>query len=368
MLKLPGSSLSCIITKKTNMEIDFQVVKRYLDGKERKGDEDQIVDWFSDIRFEKDIRKNYRFLWDELVDCADMEECDGSIILGRIYHKMKNDEYKKLPGKKGMARILNVMSKVAAVLFIPLVAYLWVIKASDISSHDKASYSQIYSPLGTRTMFCLPDGSTGWLNGGSHLEFPTKFRRHSREVLLKGEAYFDVLTDSKKPFVVKGEHTDVIAYGTSFNVQAYPEDPEMRITLVSGNIGIYERKDGKVLKLANLKPDQMYVYYPGTSLHRIETVNAKKVIVWKEGKLAFRDEIFSEVVRKINRWYNVEIIIMNEALSSYSYQATFMDETLDEVLKLLQHSAPIEFKDLGREKRSDGTFEKRQIELYYKPS
>jgi len=92
------------------MEIDFQVVKRYLDGKERKGDKDQIVDWFSDIRFEKDIRKNYRLLWDELADCADMEECDGSVILGRIYHKMKNDEYKKLPGKKSMARILNVMS------------------------------------------------------------------------------------------------------------------------------------------------------------------------------------------------------------------------------------------------------------------
>lgn len=350
------------------MEIDFQVAKRYLDGKERKGDKDQIVDWFSDIRFEKDIRKNYRLLWDELAEHMDMEECDGSVILGRIYHKMKNDEYKKLSGKKGMVRILNVLSKVAAILFIPLVAYLWVIKESDISSPAKASYSEIYSPLGTRTMFYLPDGSSGWLNGGSHLEFPSEFRGKSRKVLLKGEAYFDVVTNSKKPFVVKVEHTDVVAYGTSINVQAYPEDPEIRITLASGNIGIFERKDGKVLNLANLKPDQMYVYYLGTSLHRIETVDAKKVTAWKEGKLAFRDETFSEVVRKINRWYNVEIIIMDEALRSYSYQATFMDETLDEVLKLLQHSAPIEFKDLGREKRPDGTFEKRQIELNYKPS
>lgn len=83
------------------MEIDFQVVKRYLEGKERKGDKDKIVDWFSDIRFEKDIRKKYRLYWDELEEPMDIEEYDGSVILGRIYHKMKNDEYKKLPGKSG---------------------------------------------------------------------------------------------------------------------------------------------------------------------------------------------------------------------------------------------------------------------------
>jgi ferric-dicitrate binding protein FerR (iron transport regulator) len=92
------------------------------------------------------------------------------------------------------------------------------------------------------------------------------------------------------------------------------------------------------------------------------------VTSWTEGKLAFRDENFTDVVRKINRWYNVELVIKDEALRSYSYQATFMDETLDEVLKLLHHSAPIVYRDLGRKKRADGTFEKRRIELYYKPS
>jgi len=350
------------------MEIDFKVIKRYLEGKERKGDKDQIVDWFSDIRFEKDIQEKYRLLWDELAGNMDAEECDGSVILGRIYRKIKIDEYNKTPREKGMTRILNVLSKVAALLFIPLVAYLWVVKGSDLSIASETACSEIFSPLGTRTMFCLPDGSTGWLNGGSYLEFPVEFRGKSREVLLKGEAYFDVLTDSKKPFIVKGEHTDVVAYGTSFNVQAYPEDPEIQITLVSGNIEIFERKDGKVLSLANLKPDQMCVYYPGTFLNRIETADVKKVTAWKEGNLMFRDENFTEVVQKINRWYNVEIIIIDEVLRSYSYQATFMDETLDEVLKLLHHSAPIEYKNLGREKMPDGTFKKRKIELRYKPS
>jgi transmembrane sensor len=348
------------------MEIDFQVIKRYLEGTEWKGDKDQILNWFSDLKFENDIRKKYRQFWDELANDTDMDECDGSVILGRIYHKMKNDEYRKLPKKKGMVRILNIITKVAAILFIPLLAFLWVIKGSDVSSSAKSSYSEIYSPLGTRAMFYLPDGSTGWLNGGSKLKFTTEFRGKSREVFLEGEAYFDVLTDAKKPFIVNGKHSNVIAYGTSFNVHAYPEDPSVQITLVSGNIGVFERKNGKFLNLANLKPGQMYECYPGTHLNRIETVDVNKVAVWKDGKLAFRDESFADVVSKINRWYNVEIIIMNKALRSYSYQATFVDETLDEVLKLLERSAPIEFKDLGRERNEDGTFGKRKIELYYK--
>jgi len=350
------------------MEIDIQVVKRYFARKERLGDKDQIIDWFSDIRFEQDIKKKYRLLWDEQIEHEDVDDCDGSIILGRIYQKMKMDEFKALPRNKGTVRILNVISKVAAVLFIPLLAYVWLTRGSDFPIAAETAYSEIYSPMGTRTMFYLPDGTTGWLNGGSGLEFPTEFKGGTREVILKGEAYFDVVTDSKKPFIVKGENTDVTAYGTSFNVQAYPGDKEARITLIKGKIRLSEKLNNKVFHLVDLEPGQMCVYYPETRLDRIEAVDVKKVSAWTEGKLTFRDETFSEVVRKIDRWYNVELIIMDEPLKSYAYQATFMDETLDEVLKLLSISAPIVYRDLGREKRPDGTFERRKIELYYKPS
>jgi ferric-dicitrate binding protein FerR (iron transport regulator) len=151
-------------------------------------------------------------------------------------------------------------------------------------------------------------------------------------------------------------------------VQAYPEDPEIRITLVSGNVRIMERKNRRLVTLTDLIPGQMCEYYPGTGLKHVENTDVRTVTAWKDGKLSFRDEVFTEVVRKINRWYNVELIIMDEELRSYSYQATFLDETLDEVLKLLQHSAPIEYKDRGRGKRPDGTFNKREIELHYKPA
>jgi transmembrane sensor len=349
------------------MEIDFQVVKRYLQGIEKKGDKDQIIDWFLQLRFEKDIETKYRDVWDELAEFTDIDDCDGAAILGSIYHKIRMDEFKNSPRNKGLVRILNIVTKVAAVLFIPLAAYLWITKVNDSPVATGTAYSEIYSPPGTRTMFYLPDGSSGWLNGDSHLEFPTEFRGKSREVLLKGEAYFDVISDKKKPFTVKSKNTVVTAHGTSFNVMAYSGDTESQITLVEGIISLSEFKNGRLFNLVDIKPDQMCIYYPGTSLYRIDTVDTEKITAWKEGKLIFRDESFNDIVKKINRWYNVEIVIKDETLKSYSYQATFIDETLDEVLKLLELSAPIEYKDLGRDKKPDGTFNKRNIELYYKP-
>lgn len=350
------------------MEIDFEVVKRYLTGKEQTGDKEQIIDWFSDIRYEKDIRKKFRLLWDELDKQKDLEDGDRSAILGSIYYKMKQDEFKEISGKRRLTGLFSVLQKVAAVLFIPLVMYLWITGGNDFPARSEIAYSEIYSPLGTRTKFYLPDGSSGWLNSGSKLKFPTEFKGKSRDVFLQGEAYFDVVSNSKKPFIVKGTHSKVSAYGTSFNVQDYPDDPEIRITLVEGNIRLFKRINNKTSNLTDLSPNQMCVFNTSNELYQIRTVDTEKITAWTEGKLVFRDEYFTTIVRKINRWYNVELIIMDHDLRFFTYQATFIDETLDEVLKLLQHSAPIKYEDLGREKRPDGTFEKRKIELYYEPS
>ena len=350
------------------MEVNSQVIKRYLEGYEKEGDKELILDWFSNVQFEKGLRKEYYSYWNEIANKLDLEGYDGSVILGRIYHEIKLEESGKLQGKRVMIRVINNVSRIAAILFIPLIAFLFLYRDNFIPASVEAAYSEIYSPLGTRTMFYLPDGTTGWLNGGSYLEFPSEFTGKSRDVVLNGEAYFDVHSDPKKPFIVSGSNIEIVAYGTSFNVQVYPDDPVCKVTLESGNIKVSGKQDGSIRNSRILEPDQMYIYDIGTFSHKTATVDSKRIISWKEGKLVFKDEPFSEVVKKVNRWYNVNIIIKDEILESYIYMATFEDETLDEVLKLIKLSAPIEYKDLGRKRREDGTFEKRKIELYYKPA
>jgi len=350
------------------MEVDFQVIKRYVEGHEREGDKEIIMAWFSDLKYEKSLREHYYPVWNEIAQKLDLEGYDGSNILGRIYHEIKLEESRTLQGKRVIHRFIHVVSRVAAVLFLPLVAFVYLLYSNNyMPTAGETAYSEIYSPLGTRTMFFLPDGTTGWLNGGSYLEFPTEFKGKSREVLLRGEAYFDVLSDAKRPFIVTGSHIEVAAYGTAFNVMAYPDETISEITLVSGSVKVSGKQDGRVLNSRMIKPDQMYTFDARTSFYKTETVDAHSIISWKEGKLIIRDEPFKEAVKKINRWYNVNISIKDKRLESYIYMATFEDETLDEVLKLIKLSAPIEYKDLGRERNADGTFEKRKIELYYKP-
>ena len=188
------------------MDVDFQVIKRYVKGYERDGDKEIILDWFSDLKYEKSLRKHYSHIWNEIAQKLDLEGYDGSMILGRIYHEIKLEESRALQGKRMMTRFIHIASRVAAVLFIPLIAFLYIYRNNFMPASSETASSEIYSPLGTRTMFFLPDGTTGWLNGGSHLEFSSEFKGRSREVLLRGEAYFDVLSDTKKPFIVSGSN------------------------------------------------------------------------------------------------------------------------------------------------------------------
>ena len=350
------------------MEVDFQILKRYLEGQGTDEDKEIITSWFSNMQSERDLRKQYQAYWNELPIKPENKGYEGSLILDKIYHKIKLDESIELARKRLKKRFINILTRVAAILFIPVVVSILIYRNEFIFSTEEVAFSEIYSPLGTRTQFYLPDGSSGWLNGGSYLEFPLQFKEKTREVGLRGEAYFDVRSNPKKPFIVKGENIEVVAHGTSFNIMAYPKDQIIRVTLVNGHINVSGTKDGIIGKTVKMtEPGYTCSYDLKTSSCETSMIDINKIISWKDGRLVFRDEPFDEVVRKINRWYNVNLIIKDNMLKSYTYLATFEDETLDEVLKLLKLSAPIDYKDIGREIREDGTFEKRVIELYFNP-
>lgn len=350
------------------MRVDYQVIKRYLDGIEQKGDRELILQWFSDLRAESDLRIKYKKYWEDLSREQDLSGYDGDMILNRIYHDIKLKECSIKPGHRIhiLNKIVNVVSKAAAVLLIPLLAYVFIQRDNYISHDSQTALTEIYSPLGTRTQFYLPDGSKGWLNGGSYLEFPVEFKGKTRDVVLRGEACFNVKSNPKKPFVVSGLNISVAAYGTVFNVYAYPDDRQCKVTLVNGSARVGGKLNGQIRNAKMLQPNRMYTYDRVTNKYDIRQVDAYQIVAWKEGKMVFKDEPLSEVVRRLNRWYNIDIVIIDKVLESYVYLATFEDETIDEVLKLLELSAPIEYKDLGRKRKNDGSFTKRKIELYFK--
>ncbi|MDD4192936.1 MAG: DUF4974 domain-containing protein [Mangrovibacterium sp.] len=221
------------------------------------------------------------------------------------------------------------------------------------------------APYGTRTEFHLPDGSTGHLNGGSTITYPVRFNDKIRNVKLTGEAFFRVVSNQRRPFIVSTERIDVKATGTSFDVMAYPDEETTEVTLLNGKVEVFSKKEHVPASLGVLKPNESLIYDATSDFRKIVAGNSEENLSWIDGRLVFKYEPFVEVVRKINRWYNVSLEMKDTLLASYIYYGTFQNETLDEVLKLLQYTAPIQYKNLERKKKPDGTFEKRKIEIYY---
>lgn len=275
-----------------------------------------------------------------------------------------NEILKKINDKPApKIRFVETWRKIASILIIPLLGWsMYVYVSSNKSNSQIPSYQEIVSPLGTKSNITLPDGSNVWLNSGSKLKFPLKFPSGTRNVFLAGEGFFKVKSDKKHPFIVHTNSLSVEATGTEFNVDAYSNDS---ITNVSLEEGVVDIMIGQKY-IARMVPDQNLVFNNTYKSYSVTTVNASNICAWKDGILVFRDEPLENVFKRISRTYNVQIEVKDKMVARQLYRATFEKESLDEILKLLQISAPIKYKRSTREINADDQFNKERIEVLRK--
>jgi transmembrane sensor len=166
--------------------------------------------------------------------------------------------------------------------------------------------NQIATPVGGQYRVVLPDGSKVWLNAMSSLSYPTFFEGSQRKVKVTGECYFEIAKDTRRPFVVEiDDKQRVVVTGTHFNVNAYPNESNIRTTLLEGAVEVHKIGDSSkgILKL---KPgSQSYIGSDG----RLKTmeVSAEEMVAWKNGLFYFKNADLATVMRQIERWYNVEV-------------------------------------------------------------
>ncbi len=278
-------------------------------------------------------------------------------LLLKIQHRIYLEDNRKMK----RIRFLSLVQRIAAILFVPLVlsfvAYIYLSSGSSKTGHS--AWAEIRSPLSGKTHFVLPDGSDGYLNNGSVLKYSVPFEDH-RVVSLKGEACFDVL-HTGEPFHVLTSKLDVTVMGTKFNVEAYSDDYIEEIILKEGKVKV-ATKDGK--ELSALNPDQQFIMDTNTKKFWVKQVDASNYMAWTDGKLIFRNDRLDDVIKKLSRWYNVDFVIKDPELLNYTFHATFMDERLDEVLKLLSITTPITYREEKRAQSPEGGFEgRREIKL-----
>ncbi|MCG6190865.1 FecR family protein [Maribellus maritimus] len=277
---------------------------------------------------------------------------------------------RRIPRNK---KIINWISKAAAILFIPLlIASIWLFdRTHELQSFkdDKINqltgmYNTVSAPVGGRTKAVLPDGSEVWLNSGSSLQYPILSKQSCREVKLKGEGFFKVIKDKAKPMLVTTSGMQVKVYGTTFNINAYEDNPDIETVLIEGNISIkkldekgnpadfeHKMKPGEVGKLNRQK----------NTIAIAKTNNIEIYTGWINGKYVFKNTQFKNILKRLERIHNVKFILEDEKIGEYYFDATLGDQNIDRIMEIFAVSLPIIWRSVSIERNKDQTFSTRKI-------
>lgn len=170
-------------------------------------------------------------------------------------------------------------------------------------SEEKISYNTLFNPRGSRVIdITLSDGSRVWLNSGSSVTYPIVFAGNERQVSVDGEAYFEIAHDASKPFFVRKGNTEVKVLGTNFNVNAYNDEADIRVTLLQGSVQVTNSQSAAVIKpgdQAIVKLDKIAV---------AGNVDLEQVMSWKEGYFRMKGTDLAFLMRQIARWYDIEVV------------------------------------------------------------
>ncbi len=231
---------------------------------------------------------------------------------------------RRISPASGKIKFLRIAGSVAASILICLASWYTY-------DYIQSGTIQTISTLAEIRDITLPDQSVVTLNRYSTLSFPSRFRG----VRLTGEAYFDVEKDTRHPFIVKAESVNVQVLGTQFNVEAYPEDPEIKTTLIEGSVAVSIPEENRRIVLS---PNESAIYNRlQKSLQHEINPKSSNDIVWRNGHFLFDYLPLQEITRQLSHAFNVKIEITDPELRSYHIRANFTNgESLEEMLELLK--------------------------------
>ncbi|WP_080905109.1 FecR family protein [Parabacteroides sp. Marseille-P3160] len=220
----------------------------------------------------------------------------------------------------------------AAAICLVVILTWHVAVSSSPNVKQTVKRQELYVPAGQRARITLPDGTTVWLNANSSLSYPSVFEKE-RKVTLTGEAYFDVAKDKENPFIVSTQSINIKALGTQFNVYSYPDAPYVSTTLISGSVQVYcpQKETESIL----LKPNQQ-LFHEGKKFN-VTNIRDKDDLLWKEGIYNFKSASLRQIIKKLELYYDVKIIVKDPEIFSYIYTGKFRQrDGVLEILRIIQ--------------------------------
>ncbi len=297
------------------------------------------------------------------------------------YEKMKklgfepgiSEEKEKKQYPNHISFLSGVKMKVAAIGFLSVIIIIIAVTVVFLKNTEKAPLivegkawvlkNEVVVKRGSNTQFKLPDGSTVWLNAGSKLNYDKINESGLREVYLTGEGYFDIVRNTERPFIIHTSTIDIKVLGTKFNVKAYPDDKTVETSLIHGSVEVVVKSRPQEIYL--LKPNQKLVLM--NEAYGLKTVKEQRILTasipivtikklsylngdtsavetsWIKNKLSFEEESFTDLAKRLERWYDVEINFRNREIGEESFSGSFETETLKQALEAIRFSNNFRF-------------------------
>jgi len=321
--------------------IPEQLIARYLNGDCSMEDEELLFRW---VKAKAENEKRFLHIKDVWDASWQTSHRDTEQLL-KFYQRQAVQKRSRtwptwLPG-----------AAAAAVLFI---GFLLGSLLQPELGNSQAQVESYYVPQGSKSELVLADGTKVKLNADSRLEISADFSAKNRVVTLAGEGYFEVQSDASHPFTVQTDKFDVLVTGTKFNVSSYAEDQRISTTLSEGKIKLTTIKK----QVVELNPGEKVSFDQQTMQAKLTKTDVNSDLAWVNGEFIFKDIPFPDLVKRLERWYDVKLKYQSKELEAITYSGKFKNqETIWQVLDALKLTSPIGYKKTNF----------REFELIYKP-
>ena len=342
-----------------------ELVTGILDGSATIADQNAFKEW---MKANEENRREFEEIegfWNALEILMNKVHFDSSKGYREFLKFMEQEE-----SEESQKNPLRYFWHVAASLLI-ILGFSYLIWLVSQPVKQQIAFFELNTPNGSHTLLTLTDGTTVWLNAGSKLKYPDKFDKESRVVYLEGEAYFHVKKNPEQPFIVETSEVKVKAFGTTFNVKAYPNEGSIETTLIEGSVVVEGKTSSEAFKPIKLEPNQRVTVVKATGKlllndqekKLLETAKASKdttsrekenVLVsekvntqlytsWVDNQLLFDNETFESIAFKLERRYGASISFVDEKVKKYRFSGKFPDISIDRVLNAMNFASPFEY-------------------------
>lgn len=323
--------------KHTHTPISRKLIAGILSGEASHEETRKFEEWQGKSEANEEYFKSLKEIWKRTETLSGYDLIDLDSARNRIRATLGIKP-------KSQSRVLYKFARAAAVLLL-FIGLGWLSHyVYNKSTVADIVFVEVTTSYGEKQELILSDGSRVRINTGSILKYPSEFTGQKREVYLEGEAFFEIAYNSNAPFIVNTSDLSVKVIGTKFNVSSYPDDKMIETVLLEGCVQL-DDNDNKYI----LKPNEKAHYSVEDRSMIINSVDALNYVSWTEGRLTFNDESFESISRKLERWYDIDIIISDQSIRKNRYSFTVdEDKTIEHVLSLLDIATPIDYSKEGR--------------------